>query len=96
MTCTACLRALRHPQPQALHAEALSGWEKRIMQDHWSRDERMGGRHAASQAHSTNVMCHRARRHAYRFLRLGGGPADPARMSSRGWLKNPHGETNPG
>jgi hypothetical protein len=57
MTCTACLRALRHPQPQALHAEALSGWEKRIMQDHWSRDERMGGRHAASQAHSTNVMC---------------------------------------
>ena len=57
MTCTACLRALCHPQPQALHAEALSGWEKRIMQDHWSRDERMGGRHAASQAHSTNVMC---------------------------------------
>ena len=57
MTCTACLRALRHPQPQALHAEARSGWEKRIMQDHWSRDERMGGRHAASQAHSTNVMC---------------------------------------
>ena len=96
MTCTACLRALRRPQPQALHVEALSGWEKRIMQDHWSRDERMGGRHAASQAHSTNVMCHRARRHAYRFLRLGGGPADPARMSSRRWLKNPHGETNPG
>ena len=57
MTCTACLRALRHPQPQALHAEALLGWEKRIMQDHWSRDERMGGRHAASQAHSTNVVC---------------------------------------
>ena len=57
MTCTACLRALRQPQPQALHAEALSGWEKRIMQDHWSRDERMGGRHAASQAHSTNVVC---------------------------------------
>ena len=57
MTCTACLRALRRPQPQALHAEALLGWEKRIMQDHWSRDERMGGRHAASQAHSTNVMC---------------------------------------
>ena len=96
MTCTACLRALRRPQPQALHAETLLGWEKRIMQDHWSRDERMAGRHAASQAHSTNVMCHRARRHAYRFLRLGGGPADPARMSSRGWLKNPHGETNPG
>ena len=60
MTCTACLRALRRPQPQALHAEALLGWEKRIMQDHWSRDERMGGRHAASQAHSTNVMCHHA------------------------------------
>ena len=80
MRCTACLRALRCSQPQALHAQALSGWKKRIMQDHWSRDERMGGRHAASQAHSTNVMCHRARRHAYRFLRLGGGPADPARM----------------
>ena len=57
MTCTACLRALRRSQPQALHAQALLGWKKRIMQDHWSRDERMGGRHAASQAHSTNVMC---------------------------------------
>ena len=96
MTCTACLRALCRSQPQALHGQALLGWKKRIMQDHWSRDERMGGRHVASQAHSTSVMCHHARRHAYRFLRLGGGPADPARMSSRGWLKNPHGETNPG
>ena len=46
------------PLPTTSTARAtLLGWKKRIMQDHWSRDERMGWRHAASQAHSTNVMC---------------------------------------
>ena len=96
MTCTACLRALRHPQPQALHAEALSGWEKTYHAGPLV-PRRADGREArclTGPQYERNV--HRARRHAYRFLRLGGGPADPARMSSRGRLKNPHGETNPG
>ena len=83
MTYTACLHALCRSPLQALHEQALVVWRKRIRQDHWSREEGMGRGHAASQAHSTNVMCQRARRHAYRFLRFGGGPDDP-------------GETNPG
>ena len=83
-------------QPQALHGQALLVGKKRITQDHWSHDERMGGRHAAPQAHSTNVMCHVPAGTPTVPYARGGRPGRPSAHGVPGVADSPHGETNPG
>ena len=56
----------------------------------------MGGRHAAPQAHSTNVMCHVPAGTPTVPYARGGRPGRPSAHGVPGVAESPHGETNPG
>ena len=56
----------------------------------------MGGRHAAPQAHSTNVMCHVPAGTPTVPYARGGRPGRPSAHGVPGVADSPHGETNSG